>query len=396
MRLRALLAVRCQRSGDPRWRRHAQAVLAALRRPGYAGLLTRRDPDLAGQFWTLCLQEEFAVQPALDGLRTLGTWELLLPLLAHADAGVRARAAHGLRALGREEAMPALAAALASEADKRTARALEDELEALEQAPPPTLRVTLMGEFTVRRGDRPITANDWQRPAVRRLFQYLVLHRGERLARDRILEDLWADTEPAAARTSFNQVFSWLRRLLEPAMRPRAASRYLALGDDSYCFDPRRDPQVALVDAEAFEAVVRPLLSTTDQHDLPPLPEALLTALAGWQPLLPEAPYEGWTLEPRERLLNLYVEGCLYAAQALLDRARPAEAAPWAARVVAEAPWREEAYQAQMRAHARLGNRSLALKTYAEAVAALKRELNAAPSASTQWLGHRLQQGEEI
>jgi LuxR family maltose regulon positive regulatory protein len=232
----------------------------------------------------------------------------------------------------------------------------------------------LMGEFALRRGEREITSADWQRPAVRRLFQYLVLHRGERLGRDRILEDLWPGADPATARASFNQVFSWLRRLLEPAMRPRAASRYLALGEDSYCFDPRRDPQVAQVDIEAFEAIVRPCLALAadDQHpDLPPLPEALLQALSGWQPLLPEAAYESWTLEPRERLLDQYIEGCLYVARGLLERARPAEAAGWAERVVAIAPWREEAYQALMQAHARQGNRSLALKTYAEAVAAL-------------------------
>ena len=179
-------------------------------------------------------------------------------------------------------------------------------------------------------------------------------------------------------------------------MRPRATSRYLALDEDSYCFDPRRDPKVAQVDLEAFEAAVRPSLEQAEHLDLLPLPLALLAALTAWQPLLPEAPYEGWVVEPRERLLNLYIEGCLYAARSLLERARPAEAAPWAARVVAAAPWREEAYQALMQAQARQGDRSLALKTFAETVAALQRELSAEPSALTRWLGQRLQQGEDI
>jgi DNA-binding SARP family transcriptional activator len=228
------------------------------------------------------------------------------------------------------------------------------------------------------------------------LFQYFVLHHGDRLSRDRILDDLWPATDPATARASFNQAFSWLRRLLEPAMRPRAASRYLALGEDSYCFDPRRDGQVAQVDLEAFEAAVKPCLALAEQADLAPLPEALLTALGAWQPLLAEAAYESWTVEPRERLLNLYVAGCLYAARGLLERARPGEAAPWAARVTATAPWHEEGYQVLMQAQARQGNRSLALKTFAGAVAALERELNATPSALTRWLGQRLQQGEEI
>jgi len=145
-----------------------------------------------------------------------------------------------------------------------------------------------LGEFAVRRGERPILPADWQRPAVRRLFQYFALHRGQRLSRDRILEDLWPGADPTVARASFNQVFSWLRRLLEPAMRPRAGSRYLTVEDDTYCFDPRRDPRVAMVDVAAFEAAVRPVLDASDGHDLPPLPESLLTALAAWKPLLPD------------------------------------------------------------------------------------------------------------
>jgi DNA-binding SARP family transcriptional activator len=49
-----------------------------------------------------------------------------------------------------------------------------------------------------------------------------------------------------------------------------------------------------------------------------------------------------------------------------------------------------------MRAQARQGQRSPALRTYAEAVDALQRELDIAPSALTEWLAQRLRQGEEI
>jgi DNA-binding SARP family transcriptional activator len=276
------------------------------------------------------------------------------------------------------------------------AAALEAALETLEHAPPPPLVIQLLGAFSLRRGERVIEPGDWPRPAVRRLFQYLALHPGEQLSRDQILEDLWAGADPAAARSSFNQHISWLRRLLEPHMRPRAASRYLTVEEDRYCFAPPPVAAVVQVDVAGFEAAVRPVLAAARRQEVPPLPPALLEALAGWQPLLPDAPYEGWTQAPRERLLSLYLDGCLYVAQSLLDLGRPADAAVWAARVVAAGPWLEDGFQALMRAQARQGSRSHALKTYAEAVAALQRELGAAPSALTQWLARRLQQGEEI
>lgn len=56
----------------------------------------------------------------------------------------------------------------------------------------------------------------------------------------------------------------------------------------------------------------------------------------------------------------------------------------------------EEGYQALMRAWARLGQRSQALKVYQQAIEALQRELRAASSPLTRWLARRLQEGEPI
>lgn len=391
--VRAWLTVAAWQQGDRRWRQHARSVRRALDQPGYARLLTRRDPDLGAEFWTVCLIEDLAVEEAITALRDIKSIETIVPLLRHVDSQVRARAAQALAAIGREAAMPFLAEALERDSNTSAAPIIEAALMTLESAAPPSLRVKLMGEFGLSRGDQPIGADDWPRPAVRRLFQYFALHRGQWLSRDRILEDLWPDADPASARASFKQVFSWLRRVIEPYRRPRAASRYIEVVDDVYCCDPRR--AVVAIDVDEFESTVRPIVRA-DLPDMPPLPDSLLTALERWQPLLPDLPYAAWTLEPREKLLSLYVEGCLYVAQALLGRDRAAEAVGWAQRAVAHAPWLEEGYQVLMRAHARQGNRSLALKTFDEAVAALHREMSLAPSALTVWLAQRLRDGEEI
>jgi DNA-binding SARP family transcriptional activator len=392
--LHALLALRCRQAGDGRWRRHAQAVLRARARPGYARLLTRRDPDLGAQFWALCLSEGLAPQLASAALAEIGAIAPILPLLGLPDSGARSRAAQALAAVGREDALPALAAAVEKEPDPAAAQVMAAALDTLEHSPPPVLRVQLMGEFGAWRGERPIQPEDWQRPGVRRLFQYLALHRGQRLPRDRILQDLWGDTDPASARASFKQLFSWLRRTLEPFMRPRAPSRYISVEEDVYCFGAR--PEICRTDWEEFQSTVGPALAEAKRQEVPALPEALLAGLSHWQPLLPDLPYEGWTLDAREKAQQLYIEGCLYVAESLLGLDRAAEAADWAERAVTSGPWLEEGYQALMRAQARQGNRSLALKTYAAAAAALKNELGLAPAPLTEWLAKRLRGGEEI
>ena len=289
--------------------------------------------------------------------------------------------------------MPALAADMAAEDDPQAAAVLETALVHLESQPPPPLKVKLLGDFALWRAGQPIPNTAWHRPSVRRLFQYFALHRGEPLSRDRILDDLWPHSEPRKAWASFRTVYSRLCPVLDPYMRPKSPPRYVAVEGAVYQFDPHG---VVEVDVESFQTTVREALTGAQAHDIPPLPEDLLAALERWAPLLPELPYEEWLLESREQLHDLYVEGCLYVAQALLIHGRPDEAEGWALRTVEAAPWLEEGYQALMRAHARQGQRALALKVYDKAVEALRRELDVEPASLTQWLAERLRQGKGI
>lgn len=394
VRLRAHLALQCERVGAARWRHHARAVLRETSRAEYAALLTLRDPDLGVAFWTLCVQHSIESGRALHALKQMrAPLEPLIKLLTHQNAAVRVRAADALRFLERDDALPALNAALENERAEHARRAIERARDLLETVPPPPLDVQLLGEFRVRRAGVPIAADAWHRPIAQRLFQFFALHRGEPLARDQILEALWNDADPRSAAGTFRTVFSRVRNTLEPHLRPKAPSRYFAAEGDVYRFDPFDRVRV---DAEQFTATIRRALNDAAQHDIPPLSDELIAALTNYQPLLPHLPLEEWLLEPRERLNALYVEGCLYVAQAQLIYQRWNDALNWAHKTIQAAPWAEEAYQVLMRAHARMDNRSLALKAYADAVSALHRELDLTPSPLTEWLAQQLRAGQEI
>lgn len=393
VRLRALLALICHRQGNGRWRRHFQSALYALTLPHHERLLTDRDPELGGRFWQLALKEGLAVGQAGAALRRLNRPDLLYPLLAHEQTAVRQRAAHILGQMGGEAAMPHLSRALEQEKDGGMKGVLTAVLTHLETSPPPPIKIQLLGEFRLVRAGRPISESDWPRPITRRLAQYFALHRGVPLPRDQILDDLWPGLPPAKAWSNFRTVYSQLRRVVEPYMRPKADSRYFSLEGDRYLFDPGG---YVTVDVVEFETAVRQAIAAAPDESLPPLPDDLLNRLEHWQPLLPELPYEEWLLAARERLETTYIEGCLYVARGQLHYGRPAEAVVWARRAIARAPWLEEGYRALMRAYARQDQRSLALKTYEEAARALQQELNVSPSAMTEWLLTRLQNGEEI
>ncbi|WP_376792369.1 BTAD domain-containing putative transcriptional regulator [Thermoflexus sp.] len=391
VRLRALLALCAHQAGDPRWARHANAVLRALRQPGFERLLIDRDPELGQEFWRLCLVEGVDVEAAIHALGALRPLEPLADLLRHPDPQVRTWAAQALAATRDEGAMPLLRRAVTRERHPQVRRGLVEALRSLETLPPPPLEIRLMGTFEVRRGGVSIPESAWPRPAVARLLQYFALHRRRWLPRERILEDLWPERDPEESKGTFRRLFSWLRQILEPYMSPRGPFRYFATAGEAFCFDPT---DTVRVDVEVFEEAVRRWLAERPLH--PEALEGFARCLAEWSPLLPGTPYEPWLIPHQERLRALYTEGACALAEAYLAVGRPAEAIPWAERAIAEAPWMEEAYQVLMRAWARIGQRGQALKVYEQAVEALRRELRIPPSSLTEWLAERLRRGDPI
>jgi DNA-binding SARP family transcriptional activator len=98
---------------------------------------------------------------------------------------------------------------------------------------------------------------------------------------------------------------------------------------------------------------------------------------------LPDAIYEDWASEERERLLALYLRAADKLAGVLIDRAHYDEGLEVCQKILARDVCWERAYRLMMTAYAKQGNRPQALKTYQRCVDVLKTELDVAPSAAT-------------
>lgn len=402
LRWRLLLALACYEKArsdseaDAVWRKHVRFVHAALTRYGYERLLNRREPELAGRFWALCLAEDIASERALSALQELGRITPISDLLIARsldDPSRQRRLIMALAAIGKEEAIPLLDELAQSGWEKSVAVAIDQALKHLEALPPPTLHVKLLGAFALQRGDAPVADETWQRPGVRRLFLYFCLHHGEPLTRAQILEDLWPANDQPSALAAFRTAYSRLRAVLEPHLRKRTTMRYFAVTGDSYIFDPQRT--LAIIDSERLVDTVRAALKQGAALEDTQLNE-LLAALAVWDAPLVGVAYESWAVHAVERLTERFADGCLLAAEQLLAQERLSDAVAWAEKGVVAAPWREECWQTLIRSTARQGQRSLALKHYERAVAALNAELGAPPSPETIALADRLRRNESI
>jgi DNA-binding SARP family transcriptional activator len=388
LRWRVLFALTCHAGGDNLWRKHAAFVLQSLRTEGYSELFIRREPALAENFWALCVREGIALDAARMAFRALRRGAALRAMLNDAPPDAQIRLIGAISETGEETAIPLLvgfaSAALVPEIQAACMRALD----ALEVSPPPTLSISLLGEFVVTRGGEPVDAGAWQRPGVRQLLQYMALHRGKPLSRAQVLRDLWPNNDPASAANAFRTAFSRLGAVLEPHLRDRAAVRYFTIDSQTICFDPQRC--LVTLDTDAFDDAVVGALAMPDETLDDATLASLLAALDRWRAPLGEARYADWALAWIEAQTARYVDGCVRASTALRLRCRAQDAAIWAERATIAAPWQEAAWLALILATADQGHRALALRQAGQAATALQRELGAPPSPTLRAAMDRL------
>lgn len=252
---------------------------------------------------------------------------------------------------------------------------------------PPALRFDLLGGFRVTRGDWEIADASWERPIDARLVRYLLVNAGKSVPEDLIFEALWPDLSASSARRSLQVAVSRVRRVLDLPFAQRSA---IETGDRAY--------QLVLapqdrVDAEEFRSAAADALAGPHEQRRPLLERA--RSLWGGEPL-PEERYSDWAAAYRERLADRYI-AVLTALVQIHERGGDGAHATDAARELVQLdPLNEEGHRALMRAYARTGRRSHALRQYLECRRALIDSLGVEPAEETSRLQAGILAGESI
>jgi DNA-binding SARP family transcriptional activator/tetratricopeptide (TPR) repeat protein len=212
------------------------------------------------------------------------------------------------------------------------------------------LELRLLGRFEVLVDSQPIPADAWPQRRAADLVKLLALADGHRLARDEVLEALWPQLGADAAAANLHKAASYARR---------------ALGDRGAVV-----LRGGVVKLAPFAEV------TTDVERF----EAGDDSAYGGE-LLPDEPYEQWTLGPRTRLRERRLE-VLRSAGRWED-------------VLREDPADEEAHRALVRWHLASGDRAAAARQFRLLREELAR-LGAEPSEETLTLGHELTRGPPV
>ena len=213
----------------------------------------------------------------------------------------------------------------------------------------------------------------------RSLLALLVLHAGEAVAADRIIDALWGEDPPPTASTVLQGLVSRLRRALEPGRAKGGRSELLETVGGGYRL--AIDPQS--VDANRFKQMV-------DQARGAPTEARsaiLACALGLWRgPALADFAYEPFAQRAIAALEELRVQAIEDRVEADLAIRRGGDLVAELEEVIAVNPFRERLHGFLMLALYRAGRQAAALEAYRRARSLLGEELGLEPGPALRQL----------
>ncbi len=111
---------------------------------------------------------------------------------------------------------------------------------------------------------------------------------------------------------------------------------------------------------------------------------------------LPDAIYEDWSREERERLKNIFLHGAEALANLYYKTSQYSLAVQVAERLLSEEPTLEEGYQLLMTALAQLGKRSRAIQIYKKCCEVLDNELGVEPTQKTKQIFEQIKNATDL
>jgi len=230
----------------------------------------------------------------------------------------------------------------------------------------------ILGSLQVLAGDRHIPLGGAQQ---REVLAILLLHRGQVVSVDRIVDELWGERPPSRATKTVQVYVSRLRKALgDGVLVTRGGGYTLDLNGDS-------------LDADRFRRLADEGRKELDNGDPRGAREALTVALDLWRgPPLADLAYEPFAQNEVARLEELRLVALENRAEADLALGHHAELVPELEALVREHPTRERLREALMLALYRSGRQVEALESYRDARRTLDEELGLEPGSQLQQL----------
>ena len=212
-------------------------------------------------------------------------------------------------------------------------------------------------------------------PKQRALLLNLLIHRGQVVSRDRLIEDLWAGSPPSTGLGVLQNYISQLRKALGAGVVVTRGQGYVL------------EVEPAAVDSVRFERLVDEARTALQNRDPAGAVDRVRRALALWRgPALADAAGEPFAQAEIARLDELRAAAEETELEAELAAGRHREVSGRFEALLAEHPLRERLWWLLMLALYRSGRQADALRAYQKARAHLREELGIDPGVDLREL----------
>jgi DNA-binding SARP family transcriptional activator/ABC-type oligopeptide transport system substrate-binding subunit len=226
----------------------------------------------------------------------------------------------------------------------------------------------LLGPLEVLREDAKVVLGHAKQRTV---LAVLLLHRGEVLSTERLIDELWGESPPATATKTVQVYVSHLRKALGDT-----SAKLLRTEPPGYVLDCTD----ADVDADRFEWLLREARDERDRSRLERAAGLYREALALWRGrALADLTFESFASNETERLNELRLEALTERVDCDLRLGRHADLVGELEALVGEHPLRESLRCQLMLALYRSGRQADALEVYIDARRALRDQLGLEP-----------------
>lgn len=245
----------------------------------------------------------------------------------------------------------------------------------------PTLQVQMLGQFTLRYGDRTISDSDDRSRRVWSLLAYMLYNHGRSFAQEELIRLYWSNGEKSAdPGNALKSIFHRIRTALDK-LQPGLGRLLIRRKAGRYFWN---NAMPLSLDIEDFEAHFHAAEAAGDDDIRLAEYQAALALYAG-DPL-PRMTDEIWTIPIVAYYHSLYTRAAAGAIELLEKQERTAEAVALCRRAIHIEPYQEDLYEHLMRGLLRTGDMKGAMSVYEEMSELLLAHFGVMPSETLRTL----------
>lgn len=245
----------------------------------------------------------------------------------------------------------------------------------------PTLQVQMLGQFTLRYGDRTISDSDDRSRRVWSLLAYMLYNHGRSFAQEELIHLYWSNSEKSAdPGNALKSIFHRIRTALDK-LQPGLGRLLIRRKAGRYFWN---NAMPLSLDIEDFEAHFHAAEAAGDDDVRLAEYQAALALYAG-DPL-PRITDEIWTIPIVAYYHSLYTRAAAGAIELLEKQERTAEAVALCRRAIHIEPYQEDLYEHLMRGLLRTGDMKGAMSVYEEMSELLFAHFGVMPSETLRTL----------